>query len=186
MIRSLVVLVPEDQFGSAAVHGEFHEHTRLCEELRREYKGPVETRVDRQDSDDSEAILLLLQDEPSKWMRLLAPSGRRALLSRTLVLRSRFAPGMLDMLEEFGLAGGVENRRYAIWKSQPERDSGYGIAGLRDVVVRLNGECAEAPFATARYCFYQTQKSRTLPAALAEYCTALAEASNLNPPTFGE
>lgn len=187
MTRSLIVLVPADQLHSSGGDREIYSHTRLCEELRSEFDGTVDVRVDHQDSDDPNAILLLLREEPSEWMRSLPGEARAKLFSRTLVLLAYRAPEILEVLERFGLAGGVEYRRYTLWQSRPPTsDVGYRVAGVRSVVERLNGECAKEPFATAKYCFYQTQTSRTLPAALAEYCTALAEASNLNSPTFGE
>ena len=173
-MRPSVLLVPKEVLSSASKDA-LAVHERFAEELRVHASGTVTIREDSPQSDPGDAFLLLPSSGPSHWMSSLPDAARRSTLARVLLLHCHRAPGMLETLENEHVAGGVEHLRFTTWELRPERDSGYGVAGLRTVVGRLGGECAEAPFASARYCIYESRKATSLPHAIAEYLSALSD-----------
>lgn len=177
MIGSIRILIPEELLTPSG--DEMFEYSRFADELRRYFSGRVEVRPDRAENVDEEAILLLFRSEPSRWMVEHPSHSSTRILSRTLLMLAPRAPGLLNVLEHHGLAGGVETARYLHWVSSPHLDTGYGVAGLRRVVTQICGECAERPFATDHYCIFQSAKSTGLPQAVAEYCSQLGEAWTL-------
>jgi hypothetical protein len=148
---------------------------RLADELRGYTNAGVAIRPDVRESDTDDAFLLLVSSEPAEWMLSLPNSDRQSTLGRAVPLLCRRPPGMLKLLEEHALAGGVDSLRYGMWQDHPSKEGGYGIAGRRDVVERLGGECAPSPFTSAHYCIYESPTSKNLPQALVEYLNALAE-----------
>ena len=148
---------------------------RLTAELRVYTDVAVEIRDDVPASDTDNAFLLVLSNSPSEWMLSLPVGDREETLGRALPLQCVRPPGLLQLLEEHHLAGGLDYLRFSMWEAHPSRESGYGIAGLRQVVDRLGGECAPKPFTSAHYCIYRSPTSKSLPEALVEYLNALAE-----------
>lgn len=80
---------------------------------------------------------------------------------------------MLDDLEQWRVAAGVDTLVYQLWEPPRSQGTGYGIAGRRDVVATIGGEPASEPFASEHYCIYGSSTSRSLPQALVEYLAAL-------------
>lgn len=173
-MRPSILLVPK-QVPSSAPKPSRSIHERLVEELGRYTSEAVAIREDTPLSDTGDVFLLVPSNAPSDWMRSLPDDARRSTLARVMLLQCHRAPRMFDTLESERLAGGVEYLRFTTWERRPEHDSGYGVAGLRDVVPRLGGECAEEPFASPHYCIYKSRTARSLPQAIAEYLSALSD-----------
>lgn len=150
-----------------------HGHSRLAQQLRAYGGSRVEVMADQPGTDVGDAFLGIFDREPSPWILALPSPEREAMLGRTFLLLGDNAPGLVDVVQSYGLAGAVETRRYLKWKSSPDEDNGYGVIGLRVVVDRIGAKCADEPFCTEGYCLYGSPQSENLPQAIAEYLRVL-------------
>ena len=174
MTRPIRILVSNETLASAQ-GATVPAEARFAEELRTHTTSEVSLREDSPENDSEGAFLILFDALPSEWMLSLAPTVRRETLARLVLLSCERAPAMLKVLEEYGVAAGVESIRLRTWETHCERDSGYGIAGLRTAVEQLAGRCAPSPLQSDRYCIYTSPSSTTLPQGLAEYLAALSK-----------
>lgn len=93
--------------------------------------------------------------------------------SRIVLLNAERAPGLLETLEQWRLAGGVETNRYRRWRYERDRESGHGLFGLRAVATEMGATCAESGvFATERYSSIGSDACRDLPQLIARYVDA--------------
>lgn len=164
--QAFTILVPSELFGHEP---ELFAQTQLADKLRDAGFSDVAIKLDDKSSAAGDAFLLLLSSEPSPWMLALASDERAQVLARTFVLLGVRAPSILDVLERHRIAGGVESMRYSKWKGAPDADNGYGVVGLRAVVERIGGECADDPYRSEHYCVYRSRSAQDLPQAIAEY-----------------
>jgi hypothetical protein len=172
--KPIHILVPKDLLLRSTPTDTAAAHFRFAAELRRYTDSPVSVRENGPASATDDGFLVVLDSKPPEWAITLPVAARQETLARVILMRCQRAPGMLALLEAHGVAGGVENLRFRVWETHPERDSGFGIAGLCSAVQLLGGECAPEPFISDRYYIYASPRSTTLPQALAEYVASLS------------
>jgi len=169
MVGSISILV-DDASGSS--WRTFYDCARFADELGR-YSGlQITVCGDGLHDVPADGFLLVYGDRPLPWMLAGDEAERSKLLQRVFLLQGQRAPGVLEVLEAHRLAGGIEAMRYMVWRQRPERESGYGVVGLRSVVDRMGGVCAPEPFCSQRYCVFNEVRSQSLTQALAEYLKA--------------
>ena len=178
MTRSVCILVPRyTSVGTESVWDPATE-SRFADELKQHGDGwDVSATEDRPDAVQQTDVVLLLSDAPSAWMRDLLEPAREHLMKRTILLQCQRPPNMLNDLEEHHVAGGVAAVRLLHWQSHPEKDTGYGLAGLHAIVKRLGATCASPPFASRNYCIFAGPNAHSLTASLAAYISALMSES---------
>jgi hypothetical protein len=163
--RPIHVLVDDS---SAATSEELDRLVKALAALRAAH---VEVRADARTSDTDVAFLLVLASEPPAWVQSLPRTERDRLLKRMFLLMCRVPPRMFEVLEQHGVAGGIDNLTFSLW-ARGRHKTGYGVAGRRDVVAKL-GRCSDEPYASQGYCLYESAASHTLAGALVEYLAAL-------------
>lgn len=173
MSASIILLLSTDSL--AREQASCESYSRFADELRGHSGWRVELLAQSAGSDDGVSFLLVFGREPPDWILSMAPDERDRTLERVVLVRCARAPSVLEDLERWGVAAGIETLTYHLWESPQNGTTGYGIAGLREVVKRIGGECAPEPFSSERYCIYGSTKSSTLTQALAEYLSAVAE-----------
>jgi hypothetical protein len=169
---SIILLAPTKPL--AGVPASAPSYSRFADELRRYSAWRAELRAESSTSDDGASFLLVFGYEPPEWILSMTPEVRQQTLERVVLIRCARAPSVLDDLEQWGVAAAIETLTYSLWESPRNGTTGYGIAGLREAVASIGGECAAEPFASEHYCVYGSVKSSTLTQALAEYLKALA------------
>ncbi|MFC0601541.1 hypothetical protein [Streptomyces palmae] len=80
-------------------------------------------------------------------------------------------------VESLNAAGAIESIRYRIWRADPDNDPGGGVFGKKDIATRI-GATWTTPglWVTDRYCLFEHDMHRSLPALLAAYLDAYAQA----------
>ena len=171
MSMSIILLRPTNPL-SRAPNADLFSHARFANELRAN-GAKVDVFEDAPSSDDGKAFLLVFSNEPPSWILSLPEELRLATLERVVLLHCDRAPTMLDNLEEWEVAAGIENLTYQLWESPRNGGTGYGIAGRREAVTAIGGKVAAAAFTSEHYCIYGSSTSRSLSQALVEYLAAL-------------
>jgi len=171
MSMSIIVLRPTNPL-SRAPNADLFSHARFAEELRAN-GATVDVREDAPSSDDGKGFLLVFSSEPPSWVLSLPDELRLATLERVVLLHCYRAPAMLDNLEEWEVAAGIEDLTYQLWESPTNGGTGYGIAGRREAVAAISGKMASAVFTSEHYCIYGSSTSHSLSQALVEYLAAL-------------
>jgi hypothetical protein len=151
----------------------FFRADRLASELSGYLGSEVSLVDDTERAVSSDAFVLLFDDQPSDWIMALDDEVRDRQLSRLFLLHGQRLPSLLDDLERYRLAGGIEAPLYMQWRSHPEKTTGYGLAGLRSVADRLGARCMPRPFASERYCVLDQPNAHSTTEALASYLRAL-------------
>ena len=82
---------------------------------------------------------------------------------------------LLDRLEEWHLAGGIDRRRYDMWRHDRSNEGGGGLVGLAEVAARMGVAAPDGGFRSARYFPLYSQRYRDLPELLAAYIETFAD-----------
>jgi hypothetical protein len=102
----------------------------------------------------------------------LDPEAAAALPARSVLMDGR-REQLVETLELFGLAGGIDDHRFFQWHTggDHDHDRGSGLFGLRSVAARLEGaSMLSGPrLDTKRYGYILGDRSRGLPGELLDY-----------------
>jgi hypothetical protein len=128
----------------------------------------------------SEGLLIV---RPTADFRTIAsemrPEAAAALPARTILVDGR-REELLETLEGYGLAGGIDAQRFLRWRTGGDHDSGVGLLGLRSVADTMSSASlfSDPHLQTERYGYILGDRSRGLPGELLDYLDAYARRSD--------
>jgi hypothetical protein len=102
-------------------------------------------------------------------------------LARRIIAFDEGRAYIMKDVEQYGFAGAVEMHRYFQWRTQRDRERGYGLIGRKDVAARMSESPpssldfprpALGPYTSAHYDIIASDTARNLPELIVEYLKA--------------
>ena len=93
-------------------------------------------------------------------------------LARRIIAFDEGRAYIMEDVEQYGFAGAVEMHRYFQWRTQRDRERGYGLVGKKAVATRMSARLPGLPFTSPNYGVMESATARNLPELIAEYLKA--------------
>jgi hypothetical protein len=145
-------------------------YQRLAAELRR--YNTAEVNVMRSFLRDIPLRGILLLDPSADFGTTLAECApeRQQDLPPRIILIGADRSDMLQVLEQYRLAGAIETHRFFLWLHQPQSDSGYGLSGLYSIAQAMQADqIGSGPFRSEHYCIFGSSRYSGLVELLGSY-----------------
>jgi hypothetical protein len=93
-------------------------------------------------------------------------------LAHRIVAFDEDRSSVMKRLEQHGFAGAVEMHRYFQWRTQRDRERGYGLIGKKEIAARMSSPPSSGPYTSEHYDIIASSTARNLPELIAEYLKA--------------
>ena len=93
-------------------------------------------------------------------------------LARRIIAFDEDRSSIMKRVEQHGFAGAVEMHRYFQWRTQRDRERGYGLIGKKEIAARMSALRSSGPYTSAHYDIVASDTARNLPELIAEYLKA--------------